>query len=430
MDKLNILIITPYLPYPLDSGGGVSQYAFIDELKKKANVDMLVINQKNENQQNIIKLQSLWPDVNIYSHFEDNPPVYSLKGEFIKRCKSIFKAIFRYKNNTYPHKTIKETRDPWLVNLYKIKSEKLISQVKAVCNRKSYDLIQTEFQDCLDLVFALPDGVKKVFVNHELRFVRLFESATKIAQDIDEYDKYIIRYNKSQELALMSHYDAIVVYSESDYNVLSEFIPSEKIYVTAAPIIDNEFALNHNIPSNIEGLVFLGGEGHAPNKDGLLWYADNVASKIYEELGLKTWVVGNWSDQSIHKLQNNPGIEFLGFVENIQAVLKNRAMVVPIRYGSGIRMKILYAMANQCPVISTNEGFDGIDCNPDDVLVIANDSIEFINGIKLLLNDKSELERLTQKAFKYAKDRHSQASVVDSRLIWLNSLNKNTSDKK
>jgi glycosyltransferase involved in cell wall biosynthesis len=430
LDKLNILIITPYLPYPLDAGGLVLQYAFIDELKKKANVDMLVINQKNENQQNIIKLQSLWPDVNIYSHFEDNPPVYSLKVEFIKRCKSILKTIFRYKKNTYPHKIIKETRDPWLVNLYKIKSEKLISQVKEVCNRKSYDVIQTEFQECLDLVFALPDGVKKVFVNHELRFVRLFESATKIAQDIDEYDKYLISYNKSQELALMSHYDGVVVFSQSDHDEIGNSFSPGKVFISAAPIMDNSFTQPRESEHEIEALVFVGNEAHRPNRDGLYWYAENIGEEIYNKLGLKTLVTGKWSTFTKQKLGHSQAIEFMGFVENLSEFLTNKAMVVPIRYGSGVRMKILYAMAVGCPVISTNEGFDGIDIKPEEVIVCANTPEEFIDGIETVIKSKNYSQRLIKSAFDYVRNKHSQTTVANSRLDWfknlLDSNNENT----
>ena len=125
------------------------------------------------------------------------------------------------------------------------------------------------------------------------------------------------------------------------------------------------------MPKNIEkdfskrkNIIFVGGFSHAPNLDAVLWFANNVFSKILEIFPDIVWViVGNDAPYSIKKLKSN-NIKILnGLSENDLENLyqKSRISIAPLRFGAGIKGKIIEAIYNQIPIVTTSIGGEGLD---------------------------------------------------------------------
>jgi glycosyltransferase involved in cell wall biosynthesis len=108
----------------------------------------------------------------------------------------------------------------------------------------------------------------------------------------------------------------------------------------------------------------------------------------------KLHVIGRWNEATIAKL-SAVGVEFVGFVPDLAASLKDGVMLVPIRIGSGIRVKILDAMSHGAPVISTTIGCEGIPASDESEILIRDDSKGFADAVVRLAKSRESRERLS-----------------------------------
>lgn len=82
-----------------------------------------------------------------------------------------------------------------------------------------------------------------------------------------------------------------------------------------------------------------------------------------------------------------PELEFVGYIEDLHAFLQGSVSVVPVRIGSGMRMKILDAISSRIPVVTTTKGVEGIDLRDGEECLKADSADEFVDTIIRLLGD-------------------------------------------
>ena len=113
-----------------------------------------------------------------------------------------------------------------------------------------------------------------------------------------------------------------------------------------------------------EGLLFVGGFAHPPNADAVLWFAKEVFPKIREQIKVNFYIVGSKVTDEIKALeQPGNGIIVKGFVseEELADLYRNcRIVVVPLRYGAGVKGKVVEAIYNGAPIVTTSVGSEGI----------------------------------------------------------------------
>ncbi len=116
--------------------------------------------------------------------------------------------------------------------------------------------------------------------------------------------------------------------------------------------------------SRRDGLLFVGGFKHPPNEDGLLWFADHILPLIKEKLpGVKLRVAGSNPTDAVKALSERGDTEVLGFVSDerlAELYRTTRLVVVPLRYGAGVKGKVVEALRCGCAVVTTEVGAEGI----------------------------------------------------------------------
>ena len=132
---------------------------------------------------------------------------------------------------------------------------------------------------------------------------------------------------------------------------------------------------------------------------GLLTYPPNAdaARVLVEEIGprlrarfadLQIRLIGR-ADERIQRLHCPPHVEVTGWVDDLTAELvKADAMVVPLRYGGGTRIKIIEAWAHGVPVVSTTVGAEGLDAVDRGDILLADDAGSLADCCARLLTDE------------------------------------------
>lgn len=146
-------------------------------------------------------------------------------------------------------------------------------------------------------------------------------------------------------------------------------------------------------------LLFIGSLGYAPNVDGLRYFVDEVLPLIRAdrpEVALTVVGAGLAADDRLHR---EPGVELVGFVEETAPYLATaRAVVVPLRWGAGTRIKILEAFANRVPVVSTTLGAEGLEVEHGRDLLIADRPADLAAACRSLMAEDGLVERLVGNA--------------------------------
>jgi glycosyltransferase involved in cell wall biosynthesis len=420
---MNILIITPKIPYPPDEGGKISQFAAIDYLRKKHSLILVLSTSGSKDDVNIAALKELWPEVKIETirtwHNLPEEQTFKFFWEHIltkafKRLKrALKKFLLKKKATVIP---VLEIDSPWIGQIAPVKSQSFIEQLSEIVKKTRVDIIQVDLIDFIDLSSVLPKEVKKVFIHHELKFGRLATSFSSTSDISASFRDYILSIVKEQELGFLKNYDAVIVFSESDRNKLAEALPGKKVVVSPFPVLDSSFRPVKIELLKIKKLVFVGGEEHLPNRDAVEWYINEIGAEIKRKHDLILHVVGNWSLETIKRYNGNQLVHFTGYVEDLGSYCENSIMIVPVRTGSGIRAKILYAMAQGVPVISAPVGCEGIEVKDKVDLLIAGTSEEFAVAVHLLIDDMDYTFNMVTRAQKIIKEKYSQQAAGELRI--------------
>lgn len=154
-------------------------------------------------------------------------------------------------------------------------------------------------------------------------------------------------------------------------------------------------------------ILLQGSLTYGPNADAARWLVETIAPRIRERLpSVQIRLVGE-PDNSLIRLDHPPQVTVVGRVPSMEPELARADLVVvPIRYGSGTRVKILEAFAHRIPVVSTTLGAEGLGLEPGRHLLVEDDADSFAAACAHLLGDKTLRQGLTDEANRLFLDRY------------------------
>jgi glycosyltransferase involved in cell wall biosynthesis len=139
-----------------------------------------------------------------------------------------------------------------------------------------------------------------------------------------------------------------------------------------------------------EKLMYVGFLGWEPNVQGLLWFIDEVWPRLLiKHPKLLFDIVGKNPDERLREAASRySGIKLCGFVADLQEIYKDsRVSVAPLLFGSGMKVKVLDAMARGMPTVTTSLGAEGIEVMSGTHLMVADDAALQASQIHRLLVD-------------------------------------------
>lgn len=250
-------------------------------------------------------------------------------------------------------------------------------------------------------------GIKIIYYGHDLHFLREFREY-ELTGDLQK--KRDSEYWKSIEFTLM-HKAAVSYYpSVVEEEAIHDVDETINVKAITAYVYDT-FLENLNMDfAKREGLLFVGGFAHPPNADAVLWFAKEVFPMIREKLDVNFYVVGSRVTEEIKALeQPGSGIIVKGFVseEELSELYRNcRIVVVPLRYGAGVKGKVVEAIYNGAPIVTTSVGSEGIP-GVEDVLLVEDKPEDFARAVTELYSDEKRLCELCARTQEYIKDHFS-----------------------
>lgn len=396
---MKIVIISTYLPYPLSSGGAQAQYNIIDKLQSKHQITFVFpVNGCNKISA-MRHLQTVWKNVKFkpYGYFKQ----LSNLSFFLSKAERAIKILCC--NNSerfYVERALKPYGFPT--------DRKFASFVNNCIEEAEADVVQIDMYPFLTLVDSLPANIRKVFVHHELRWVRNERLFRNI--ELTKKERLLFDVEKKKELEYLNKFDQIITLTDVDKKLLKE--AGVVVPIAVSPASVNAIPMDYS-PWN-GSITFLGGYAHIPNSEGVNWLINKVFPLIdwtkYPQANFNIIGAG-WSNQ-IKSPDNILKVRSLGFVENIADTISGSIMCVPILTGSGMRMKILEAAVMNVPFITTTVGVEGLDFKNEKACLIADTPESFANALETLMTDCEKCRLLTMNASNVFSELYSVEAVA------------------
>jgi glycosyltransferase involved in cell wall biosynthesis len=213
------------------------------------------------------------------------------------------------------------------------------------------------------------------------------------------------------EAAMVDAYDLVVVPSDADAALLGGDV------VVVPNGVDT--ARFRPTPLPVEPLVvFTGTLSWGPNIDGLTWFCRQVLPLVQAQVpDVRLDVVGRSPLPEVEALAQLPGVALHADVPTVVPWLERaRAAVVPLRIGSGTRLKALEAMAAGRPVVGTSVGLEGLGIEAGTHAVVADDPSSFAAGVVQVLIDGDLAQRLARTGADHAR-RHFAWDTIGRRFV-------------
>lgn len=252
----------------------------------------------------------------------------------------------------------------------------------------------------IDLVKEVSDA-KIIYFGHDLHFLRE-ERQYRVTGDERHLEES--RYWREKETDLISKADVGYFFSEVEKDVLAEENPALDVDVVPLFIYDRFIEPDYD-PSRRRDIMFVGGFAHRPNVDAMQWFVKEVWPRIRAELeGVRLYIIGSNPPEEITALANEE-ITVTGYVsdEVLEEYYRRCRMVVaPLRFGAGIKGKVVDALYYGMPVVTTPIGAEGL---PDAgrYMEVHEDAGSFASAVCELYRDDERLVGMSEGGVEYCR---------------------------
>lgn len=399
---MNILFLTQIVPYPPDAGPRVKTWHVLRSLAMQGHSVTLISFVRPEEVPHIAALENVCDAVHTVP---------------IRRSRA---ADLWYMARSYL------TSRPFLVERDDL--TEMQAKVDKLVREKEFDFIHA---DQLTMVqFALRGAVannkkpKVIFDAHNA----VWSIVERMRENARWFLKLVLAIEakrvKRYEGELLKQVDHVLAVTEIDQAGLVEALrtskrkPDEKVApITVVPIATDTGQLQPvKRKFGSKNIVTLGTLHYPPNADGIRWFFNQVFPLIRERVpDVTLTIIGKNPPQDFLDLAaKNPNVvSVTGYVPELAPYLEQSAlMVVPVRAGGGMRVRILEAFAYAMPVVTTTIGLEGIHAEPERDVLVADTATDFAKRIVELLEDTSLQEKLSINGRRLAETKYDWQVVL------------------
>jgi glycosyltransferase involved in cell wall biosynthesis len=297
---------------------------------------------------------------------------------------------------------------------------------------KIYELLSEEQFDAVHCEFPITGeydfgkGMIRVLDTHNVEYKNFKRMSDKTRSP---FRKWFYRHEsekvRKEEIAVLRKQDVIFTTSKADRAVFRKDLQDVPIHVIPNGVDTTYFRPSPWYKRDPHAMVFTGSMGYVPNNDGMLYFLDEVFPRIQAQIPqAKIFVVGNRPSEEL-KRRASDQVVVTGFVEDVRPfVWRSSLFVVPLRMGSGTRLKVVEALAMKKPVVSTSLGCEGIDVEDGENILIEDQPQAFADAAVRLMRDEELQHKLAHNGFELIKDNYDWTVIGDKLLEVYESLEK------
>lgn len=259
----------------------------------------------------------------------------------------------------------------------------------------------------IDSVRAFAPQAVLLYNDSDLHYLRLERQAEVTGSETVRADAAEM---KTKEIALMQRVDCVITPSPFEHRMILQELPD--IRVATVPLMVDAEGTSVGFRERRD-ICFLGGYAHPPNVDAMVYFRDEIFPLLRKaDPSLKFIIAGANPTPDVLNLASEH-IEVTGMIDDLRDLFdKVRVFVCPLRFGAGMKGKILSAMAYGVPVVSTSVGTEGIMAEDGIHLLVADTPAEIAAACLRLYRDEALWYRLSSKGEDLVRSTYSMEGQV------------------
>ncbi|HID89508.1 MAG TPA: glycosyltransferase, partial [Anaerolineae bacterium] len=379
---LRVLFIAQVFPYPLDSGPKIRAYYVLRYLASRHRVTLVA--------------------------FLTHPR----ERRYVDHLASFCEAIYPVER---PHSLWREeaamarsllTGRPFMIERHF--DAEMARLVESLAAEGRYDLIHVDQVKVAQYALGI-EGIPRVIDKHNAYALVLKGVAgvdpSPLRRLVARFDwRRMARY----EGMLCRIFDGVVAVTDTDRDALLRFSGDNRPIPVIPIAIDCEAIRPVHRRAGGRDILILGSLFYPPNVDGAVWFAREIFPWVRAEVpDARLLLVGGRPAPGVVALGRENGVAVTGYVEDLQPYLEQTAvMAVPLRFGSGMRVKILNGLTWGLPMVSTSVGCEGIGVTPERDILLADTPEAFAHQVVRVLRDRRLADALSANGRRLAEQRY------------------------
>lgn len=384
---MKVLFLMSYPPVPPRFGGALRVYHMLKSLVKDHEVTLVVYGTPEDGRR---------------IHAEFGLPlsrIHILQPTWMQRYKRLGQLAALWAGRSY--------------FCYQLDDDHLRRTVDALCARQDFDIVLNDVHAIEPERFN--PGAVKIFHAHNVEHDNFRQMWRRARSPIRRWH-YRREYRKveREELDFIRRHDALFVTSECDKMKFDASVPEVPKFVVPNGVDTAYFRPSPQMPEP-HTLVFTGMMGYVPNADAMIYFLDEIFPLIRQAVPeTKIYIVGQRPPEALMRRASDR-VVVTGFVDDVRPYIHRASVyVVPLRMGSGTRLKILEAMSMQKPIVTTTIGCEGIDVVHGETVLIADDPKTFAWSVVDLMRDAALRRSLTRAGYELALSRYDWTIIGES----------------
>jgi GT2 family glycosyltransferase len=266
--------------------------------------------------------------------------------------------------------------------------------------------------DCLSSVRA-HSAARIVYYGHDLHFSRMRMQGTLLG------DERLLRAAdrmEAHERAVWRAADAVLYLSDAEADTVRSMEPAVSAHAIVPYCFDTFASARRPVPGR--EILFVAGFGHPPNEDAALWFVDCVLPLVLARVpDAVLSIIGSNPTSRVRELAGAAVrvVADVGDAELRQHYRRARVAVVPLRCGAGVKLKVVEALSEGVPLVTTEVGAQGLP-GLKNVVSIHSEPAEFASAVCGLLIDDTLWALRSDAELAYARSRFTPDALRDSLL--------------
>ena len=253
----------------------------------------------------------------------------------------------------------------------------------------------------IDTVRKYAINAKIVFNTVDLHFLRDQRQSELTGKGLKLHETV----SKNDEIGIMKKADMTIVVSEYEQQFLSSMVKNINPRVMPLP---------REIPGRERGfegrqhIVFIGGYLHRPNVDAVKYFISDIWPLIVENLpDCQFWIVGSNVPSEFYKLAGEK-IKVIGYVADLSKVFSEcKLSIAPLRYGAGIKGKIITSLSYGVPCVATPIAAEGMSLTHEYNVMLGDTPTHFTESVVKLYTDSDLWDKVSENGLAYVKEKYS-----------------------
>ncbi len=391
-----ILIIKMRFPYPLFAGTDHVSYNLIKVLSQKHEVSLICHVRSEENKKDVSELKKYCKTI-ITAQY---PTYRSFAHRLWHKIKREFLFLFCF--------IPRDVSDNLTSDIEK--------KIKSHLKENEYDLVQIEYYYASKFAKYIKNSTSVMLSNdayyETIRQIGAYEK--RLIKRAIRYFEYFV--TKRYEIKSCNNFDWVFFISSHDIEVLKKSVTLDRTKLI--PVIMDINAPKDAPAPEENTMIFVGGMHAFFNRDAVLYFCKDIFPLILSENPqAKFIIVGSAEGTEIVELGKHPNITVTGAVSDVKPhILQSALYVAPLRIGTGIKTKILEAMALKKAIVTTSVGVQGLKVENNVNISIENEPEKFAAKVLQLLDNRQLCEKMGERAEVYFRENHKLDYASDKLL--------------